>query len=747
MKIVSKTALLNSRMSLHSLGEEADRILHSIEREIVIMKLIDHPNIMRLYDVWETSTELYLILEYVEGGELFDYLCSKGRLSKAEALGYFQQIITAIDYCHRFNIAHRDLKPENLLLDRDKNIKVADFGMAVWQGADRMLHTACGSPHYAAPEVIMGQAYDGNASDIWSCGVILYALLAGRLPFDDEHLPTLLEKVKIGKFCMPTDIDSTAQDLIRRMLTKDVKQRITIPEILRHRFYTSQKPKPMKCDVPKLDQIARPLTSKDDIDPDIFANLRTLWNEAADEEIRDRLVDTKPSWEKGVYHLLLQYRAQHLENYDEDEERLLAERRAKRRRAKRAAEDERQQALADLPPRAGPPTPSRAAGRKNVSNRSPSPSPGPGPSGLRQMNLLQPIASPNPSSAAGSSTDSPLAPSVRSPRPESTLPPIEVPQVADERVQQFLHNIAQQLAAIQAAGTPIREHPDFDHLFSPLASTSPPPQLRQFGTPLNKQDKLDDDGDDPFCIVDVPREETRPLSIRRRTPPEVDKENTSGKPYLTVDIPDRKSSLRSNNTASSSSTASPDKRVQLLEPRKQKRRTASPASPASAFSEGSFVLPSTPKRRWFGALFRIKPTSYRLLSTQDAGHTHATCRRLLEDMGVSIAAGEYVAGSDALVLQCTLADSRERDTDGVMAAIRGVRFRVEIGRPSAAHATAGYAVLMQLVLEKGAASTLRLIYNRLRREWDLDSPPVPCESVSTREMEDDERYVEVVYAT
>ncbi|EMD39223.1 hypothetical protein CERSUDRAFT_33474, partial [Gelatoporia subvermispora B] len=304
VKIVSKNALLNSRMSLKSLGEEADRILHSIEREIVIMKLIEHPNIMRLYDVWETSSELYLILEYVEGGELFDYLCNKGRLSSSEALGYFQQIITAVHYCHRFNIAHRDLKPENLLLDRDKNIKVADFGMAAWQGKNNMLQTACGSPHYAAPEVIMGRAYNGSSSDIWSCGIILFALLAGRLPFDDEDLPTLLEKVKVGRYTMPTDIDPRAKDLIRKMLTKDPAKRITIPEILRHPFYTSQKPKKMNCDIPNLDEIARPLANASDIDPDIFANLRTLWHGTPDSDIVTSLTNDKHTWEKGVYHLL-----------------------------------------------------------------------------------------------------------------------------------------------------------------------------------------------------------------------------------------------------------------------------------------------------------------------------------------------------------------------------------------------------------------------------------------------------------
>ncbi|RPD64436.1 Pkinase-domain-containing protein [Lentinus tigrinus ALCF2SS1-7] len=750
VKIVSKTALLSSRMSLHSLGDEADRILHSIEREIVIMKLIEHPNIMRLYDVWETSTELYLILEYVEGGELFDYLCSKGRLPSKEAVGYFQQIITAIDYCHRFNIAHRDLKPENLLLDRDKNIKVADFGMAIWQGADNMLLTACGSPHYAAPEVIMGEEYDGTASDIWSCGVILYALLAGRLPFDDENLPTLLEKVKLGKFTMPTDIDDRAKDLIRRMLEKNVKKRITIAEILKHPFYTSQKPKQMKCDIPKLSDIARPLTNKDDIDPNIFANLRTLWPDADDEQIMALLMDPKPSWEKGVYHLLVQYRDKHLENYDEAEERRLAEKRAKRRKAKHDAEaKERERAMAELPPRAGPPTPSRAGARPAGPQRSASPSPVPGPSRLREAPLLAPTTRMVPSSAEGS-TSSPKPPSLRSPRPQAPLPPIEIPQVEDVRVQEFLHQIAQHLQAMQAAGeTPSREQADYDELFSPLTTTSPPPPLRQFGDPI----QVHDDEEDPFCIVEMPREQTRPLSIRRRTQPSEDKENAGGgRRYLTVDTKsDRKSSLRSNTTAASSSTTSSSKQVQLLEPltlrgrlRKPRGRQVSPASPMSAFSEGSFVLTSTPKQRWFGALFRIKPTSYRLLSTQDAQHTHTTCRRLLEEMGVSISTGEYVAGSDALMLSCVLADSRERDREGVMAAVRGVRFRVEIRKPSPAHIAAGYVVLLQLVLERGATSSMKLIYNRMRRDWDLDSPPVPYESVSTRELED-ERFVEVVY--
>ncbi|KAI0675741.1 kinase-like domain-containing protein [Trametes maxima] len=777
VKIVSKTALLNSRMSLSSLGEEAERILHSIEREIVIMKLIDHPNIMRLYDVWETSTELYLILEYVEGGELFDYLCTQGRLPAPEALGYFQQIITAIDYCHRFNIAHRDLKPENLLLDLNKNIKVADFGMAIWQGKGNMLQTACGSPHYAAPEVIVGDAYDGTTSDIWSCGVILYALLAGRLPFDDEDLPSLLEKVKIGNFTMPADIDPCAQDLIRRMLTKDVRKRITIPEIVRHVFYTSHTPKPMRCDVPKLDDIARPLSNANAIDHDIFANLRTLWRGTPDAEIVRRLTDAAPTWEKGVYHLLVRYRTKHLENYDEEEERRAAARRAKRRKAKRVAEnEERKQELAELPPRAGPPTPSRAAARPcalDEESRSPSPTPGPGrgqPTSLEltlpSPQVADPALSPLTSSAGASAAATPLLANILSPRTaQLPLTALQIPEVEDVRVQQFLQQIVHHLAAMQVS-TPVRNHEqnDYDELFAPLDGTPmapkskpKPTQQRQFGRDIQADDGSDDD---PFEIVEVPREQTtRPLSIRRPAAKD-NKENTeSGPPRLSLktDLPDRKASQRSSTTAASSpSPLSPrgPQSAQLLSPgnanrlRKRQGDVPSPASPASAFSTGSsFVLPSTPRRRWLGALFRIRPARYRLLSTQDAGHTHATCRRLLEDMGVIVvSAGGYTAGSDALVLRCALADSREREGTGagVMAAVRGVRFRVEIRRPGAESEAAGYPVMIELVLEKGATSSLKLIYARLRREWDLDSPPVPCEEVVGRGRED-RRFVEVVY--
>ncbi|WVR03489.1 hypothetical protein IAU60_000480 [Kwoniella sp. DSM 27419] len=324
IKIVPKGLILTSRMSMSEAGARADKVLLGIEREIVIMKLIDHPNVLNLYDVWETSTELYLIMEYVPGGELFDYLVKRGRLPMSEALHYFQQIIHAVDYCHRFNICHRDLKPENLLLDKDKNIKVADFGMAAWEAGERMLETSCGSPHYASPEIVAGKAYHGSSSDIWSCGIILFALLTGRLPFDDDNIRSLLQKVKIGVFEMPDEIKDPARDLLSKMLEKDPERRITMPEILQHPFFISRPvraiPGRALVSPPSLDEVERPVNSPEEIDADIMGNLKTLWSGATDDEIVAALMSREKTWEKAIYHLLIKYRNRHLENYNMDDE-------------------------------------------------------------------------------------------------------------------------------------------------------------------------------------------------------------------------------------------------------------------------------------------------------------------------------------------------------------------------------------------------------------------------------------------
>ncbi|TNY18078.1 kinase-like domain-containing protein [Rhodotorula diobovata] len=316
--------------------EKAVKALLGIEREIVIMKLIDHPNVLRLFDVWETGSELYLIMEYVEGGELFDYLVRKKRLHGDEARHYFQQIISGVDYCHRFNICHRDLKPENLLLDNEKNIKIADFGMAALEREGRLLETSCGSPHYASPEIVSGSTYHGSSSDIWSCGIILYALLTGVLPFDHADIRTLLALVKRGEYYMPPDLPTDAQDLLRRMLTVDPEKRIKMEDIRAHPWvnrapprliYGLEPPPP-----PDVRQIARPVGSRDEIDPEILSNLKTLWQGADEAEIVQELLSPHKTWEKVFYCLLYRYRTRNLENFNMEEEEIRKPRRTAEKR-------------------------------------------------------------------------------------------------------------------------------------------------------------------------------------------------------------------------------------------------------------------------------------------------------------------------------------------------------------------------------------------------------------------------------
>lgn len=285
-----------------------------IEREITLMKLIRHPNVMMLYDVYESDMELYLVLEFVEGGELFEYLVKRGRLPEKEALIFFQQIINGLDYCHKHMICHRDLKPENLLLDANFNVKIADFGMATIQQEGKRLETSCGSPHYASPEIIKGVKYDGGAADIWSCGVILYALLTGNLPFDDENIRKLLQKVKSGLYFMPSSLSEDSQDLIRRMLVVDPEKRITMEEIKNHKWFKSNSnvlPEPFPVQIAHLSDV-------DDIDPEIISNLMTLgWD--TEQELISAILSPEDNVEKVFYQFLYERKCEFLENGGEDQ--------------------------------------------------------------------------------------------------------------------------------------------------------------------------------------------------------------------------------------------------------------------------------------------------------------------------------------------------------------------------------------------------------------------------------------------
>ncbi|KAJ3099174.1 hypothetical protein HDU97_003369 [Phlyctochytrium planicorne] len=323
IKIISKDSLSSSDdPAVQNLSPEKRNALNKkIEREITIMKLIQHPNIMQLYDVYETEKELFLILEHVEGGELFDYLVKRGRLHEEEALQFFQQIIFGVDYCHKHLICHRDLKPENLLLDKDRNVKIADFGMASLQVTGKMLETSCGSPHYASPEIIKGIKYDGPSADLWSCGVILYALLTGNLPFDDENIRRLLLKVKQGNYQIPDHVSAPAKDLIRRMLVVDPVTRITIAQVMEHPWFTSKIPpnisqlKHLKL---KYEQGTVAYFAIDDptlIDREVVGSLTLLgWGEEAD--LVEKLTRPGESMEKVFYGLLCQRKVEYFENYD-----------------------------------------------------------------------------------------------------------------------------------------------------------------------------------------------------------------------------------------------------------------------------------------------------------------------------------------------------------------------------------------------------------------------------------------------
>ncbi|KTG01602.1 hypothetical protein cypCar_00013258 [Cyprinus carpio] len=276
-----------------------------VEREIAILKLIEHPHVLKLHDVYENKKYLYLVLEHVSGGELFDYLVKKGRLTPKEARKFFRQIISALDFCHSHSICHRDLKPENLLLDEKNNIRIADFGMASLQVGDSLLETSCGSPHYACPEVIRGEKYDGRKADVWSCGVILFALLVGALPFDDDNLRNLLEKVKLGVFHMPHFIPPDCQNLLRGMIEVDATKRLTLEQIQKHTWYIGGKNEPEpEQPVPRKVAI-RTLPSTEDIDPDVLESMHSLGCFRDKNKLMKDLLSDDDNQEKMIYFLLL----------------------------------------------------------------------------------------------------------------------------------------------------------------------------------------------------------------------------------------------------------------------------------------------------------------------------------------------------------------------------------------------------------------------------------------------------------
>ncbi|KAJ6746190.1 NON-SPECIFIC SERINE/THREONINE PROTEIN KINASE [Salix koriyanagi] len=218
MKVVGKEKVIKVGM------------MEQIKREISVMKMVKHPNIVELNEVMASKSKIYFSMELVRGGELFSKI-AKGRLREDVARVYFQQLISAIDFCHSRGVYHRDLKPENLLLDEDGRLKVTDFGLSAFSEhlkQDGLLYTTCGTPAYVAPEVIGKKGYDGAKADLWSCGVILFVLLAGFLPFQDDNVVAMYRKIYRGDFKCPQWFSSEARRLITKLLDPNPSTRITI---------------------------------------------------------------------------------------------------------------------------------------------------------------------------------------------------------------------------------------------------------------------------------------------------------------------------------------------------------------------------------------------------------------------------------------------------------------------------------------------------------------------------------------
>ncbi|XP_062188944.1 uncharacterized protein LOC133892274 [Phragmites australis] len=216
------------------------KMIAQIKREISTMKLIRHPNVIRMYEVMASKTKIYIVIELVTGGELFDKIASRGRLKEGDARKYFQQLINAVDYSHSRGVYHRDLKPENLLLDASGTLKVSDFGLSALPQQvreDGLLHTTCGTPNYVAPEVINNKGYDGAKADLWSCGVILFVLMAGYLPFEDSNLMSLYKKIFKANFSCPSWFSTSAKKLIKKILDPNPSTRITIAELINNEWF------------------------------------------------------------------------------------------------------------------------------------------------------------------------------------------------------------------------------------------------------------------------------------------------------------------------------------------------------------------------------------------------------------------------------------------------------------------------------------------------------------------------------
>lgn len=212
---------------------ENEQDLIRIRREIQIMSYVQHPHIIHIHEVFENKEKIVLVMQYASGGEMYDYLKTRKSLAETEARRIFRQIVSAVYYCHKNRICHRDLKLENILLDEKGNAKIADFGLSNIFSENNFLHTFCGSPLYASPEIVRGKPYYGPEVDCWSLGVLLYTFIYGAMPFDGSNFRALVKQISEGDYYEPKK-KSDASGLIRHLLTIQPTKRATIFDICNH---------------------------------------------------------------------------------------------------------------------------------------------------------------------------------------------------------------------------------------------------------------------------------------------------------------------------------------------------------------------------------------------------------------------------------------------------------------------------------------------------------------------------------
>ena len=225
IKILDKSKILQK--------EDLDRII----REMSILSKMGHSNVIKVYQIFEDEKNYFIIMEYCEGGELFNYIVKKGRLPEDEASFFFYQIINGVDYIFSKGVAHRDLKPENLLLTKDSEIKIIDFGLSNYYNGEKDLETPCGSPCYASPEMVSGNKYNGFNIDIWATGIILFAMVCGYLPFENPDNDKLFEQILKAELDFPEHVSEVCKNIIKKILVTNPKKRITIDQIKKHEFY------------------------------------------------------------------------------------------------------------------------------------------------------------------------------------------------------------------------------------------------------------------------------------------------------------------------------------------------------------------------------------------------------------------------------------------------------------------------------------------------------------------------------